>query len=57
MPDNIDIIKNRNELQSHGDGEKRKILLDIVEYALKKIDPENIVPDKVYLKDNQTLAA
>ncbi|MEM3453136.1 MAG: glycerate kinase [Candidatus Hadarchaeum sp.] len=37
------LVKNRKQLLSHGNKKGRKIALDIVEHALKKLDSYNIV--------------
>lgn len=42
MTNNKEIIKNREELTSHENKKNRKKFLDILEYALKKIDPKNL---------------
>ena len=47
------IIKNKEELLSHGNTEGRRIALNIIEYALKTIDPYEVVKKTVLLDDEE----
>ncbi len=45
-------IKNRKELLSYGNREGKRIALDIIECALKAIDPYYIIKKKVFVDNN-----
>jgi glycerate-2-kinase len=49
------IIKNKRELLSHGNIEGRRIALDIIEYALKTIDPYKAVRKTVFIDDERLI--
>ncbi|MGA2784509.1 MAG: DUF4147 domain-containing protein, partial [Candidatus Bathyarchaeia archaeon] len=48
----MSIIKNRDELLSHGNVEGRKIVLDVLEYALEAIGSSEMVRKLVSLETN-----
>ena len=46
------MIKNREQLLSHGCVEGRRLALDIVEYSLREVDPYKATRDAVRYEDN-----
>jgi len=51
----MSIIKNRKELLSHGNREGRKIALNIIEYALKTVDPYKAVRNTVLIDNGRLI--
>jgi glycerate-2-kinase len=49
------IIKNRDELLSHGNRRGRKIVLDIIEYAIKAVDAYEAVKKKVRIENSKLI--
>jgi glycerate 2-kinase len=49
------VIRNIGELLSHGDKKGREIVLDIIEHAMKSVDPYEAVKKMVCLKDDKYL--
>ncbi|MFW6055958.1 MAG: glycerate kinase type-2 family protein [Chloroflexota bacterium] len=48
-------IKNRGELESHGNRELRRAALDIAEYALERVNPYRATRELVHLQDHRLL--
>ncbi len=48
-------IKNRDELESHGNRELRRAALDIAEYALERVNPYRATMELVRLRDHRLL--
>ncbi len=47
------VIKNKTELLSHGNVEGRRVVLDIIEYALESIDSYKLTKEKIQLNDEK----
>lgn len=49
------MIKNRSELLSHGNTEGRSIALDLIEHAIRTVNPYKIVKEKIRVKNDRRL--